>query len=89
MKNDIEDKIQNSMSAVKDDISAMETKINACQEEMRQEISVFQEKIKASQAEFGERMACTLDTQLKSVTTQDEQQAPASARVTGDTGRDS
>jgi hypothetical protein len=47
---------------------------------MRQEINVFQEKIKASQAEFGERMTCTLDTPLKSVTTQEEQQAPASAR---------
>jgi polyhydroxyalkanoate synthesis regulator phasin len=60
---------------VKDDISAMETKTNAGQEELRQEISAFQERIKAGQAEFEERVTCTLDTQLKSVTTRVEQQA--------------
>jgi hypothetical protein len=31
---------------VKDDISALETKINAGQEELRQEINAFQERIR-------------------------------------------
>jgi hypothetical protein len=31
---------------VKDDISALETKINAGQEELRRKISVFQERIR-------------------------------------------
>jgi hypothetical protein len=68
VKNHIEDKIQNSISAVKGDVSAMETKINAGQEELRQEICAFQERIKAGQAEFEESVTCTFDTQLKSVT---------------------
>jgi ElaB/YqjD/DUF883 family membrane-anchored ribosome-binding protein len=53
----------------------MEKKINAVKDELRQEISAFQKRIKAGQAEFEERVSCTLDTQLKSVTERVEQQA--------------
>jgi uncharacterized membrane protein YccC len=52
----------------------METKINAGQEELRQEISAFQDRIKAGQAQFEERVTCTVDTQLKNVTSMVEQQ---------------
>jgi hypothetical protein len=55
--------IENSISAVKGNISALETKINAGQEELRQEISAFQERIKAGQAEFEETVTCIVDTQ--------------------------
>jgi predicted nucleic acid-binding Zn-ribbon protein len=51
VKNDFEDKIQNSISAVKDDIIAVGTKINACEEELRKEISVIHEKIKPRQVD--------------------------------------
>jgi hypothetical protein len=59
----------------KSEISALETKINAGQEELRQEISAFQERIKAGQAEFEERVTCTVNTQLKNVSSMVEQQA--------------
>jgi gas vesicle protein len=52
VKNDIE-------NGISDNMSALETKINAGQEELRQEINVFQERIKdieAGQAEFEERV---------------------------------
>jgi polyhydroxyalkanoate synthesis regulator phasin len=64
VKNDIE----NSISAVKDDISAVKNDI-------KDKISAFQDKIKAGHAEFEERVTCTLDTQLKIVTTRVEKQA--------------
>jgi chromosome segregation ATPase len=85
VKKDIQDKIV-------DRISDMETKINAGKEKLRQEISAFQERIKPGQAKFEGRVTCTLDTQLKSVTTQVEQQAHEvrgdfNKGVTGDTGR--
>jgi F0F1-type ATP synthase membrane subunit b/b' len=51
----------------------MEIKTNAGKEELRQAISAFQERIKGGQTEFEE--TCTLNTQLKSVMTQAEQQA--------------
>jgi hypothetical protein len=53
----------------------LEKKINARLEELRQEISAFRDKINAGQAEFEERVTCMSDTQLKAVTTRDEQQA--------------
>jgi predicted nuclease with TOPRIM domain len=73
VKNDIE----NSINAVKGNISALETKINAGQEKLRQEISAFQERIRnieAGQAEFEERMTCTVDTKLKNMSSMVEQQ---------------
>jgi hypothetical protein len=70
VKNDIE----NSIGAVRGNISALETKINADQEELRQEISDFQERIRAGQADFEERLTCTVDTQLKNVSSMVEQQ---------------
>jgi hypothetical protein len=59
VKNDIEDRIQISISTVKDDISIMATKINAGQEEARQETSAFQERIKAGQAQLEESVKFT------------------------------
>lgn len=80
--NDIENKIHNSMCAVKNDISAMETKINTGQGELKQEILDIKEELKnnicaigSSQSGFEDRMTCMLDTQLKSVMTWIEQQA--------------
>jgi hypothetical protein len=49
---------------VKDEVSALETKINAGQEELRQEISVFQERVRSDQAEFEERVTRTLREDL-------------------------
>jgi FtsZ-binding cell division protein ZapB len=86
LKNDIE----NSIRAVKDEISAVKN-------ELRQEISVFQERIRAGQAEFEERVThnlredlvrnveagqaefeervtCTVDTQLRNMSSMVEQQ---------------
>jgi FtsZ-binding cell division protein ZapB len=70
VKNDME----NSISTVKGNISALETKINAGKEELRQEISAFQERIRAGQAEFEERVTCTVDTRLKNVSSMVKQQ---------------
>jgi predicted nucleic acid-binding Zn-ribbon protein len=56
--------VENSISAVNGNISALKTKINAGQEELRQEISAFQERIKAGQAEFEERVTRNLREDL-------------------------
>jgi gas vesicle protein len=53
--------IENSIS---DNMSALETKINAGQEELGQEISDFQERIRAGQAEFEERATRNLREDL-------------------------
>jgi predicted nuclease with TOPRIM domain len=69
-----QEELKNDM---KSDISALETKINAGQEELRQEIKAFQERIRnieAGQAAFEERVTCTVDTQLKNVSSMVEQQ---------------
>jgi hypothetical protein len=68
VKNDVEDEIV-------DRVSAMEMKINSGQEEQRQEISAFQDK---TPVRLNLKRGCvmgTLDTQLKSVTAQVQQQA--------------
>jgi hypothetical protein len=68
LKKEIKDKTEIS-------VSAMETKINAGQEELRCEVSAFQDKISATQDEIEERIADTLEEQLKGVTTRVEQEA--------------
>jgi DNA repair exonuclease SbcCD ATPase subunit len=58
-------------------ISALETKTNAGQEELKQEINAFQQRIRnieVGQAEFEERVTCTVDTQLKNMSSMVEQQ---------------
>jgi gas vesicle protein len=73
VKNDIE----NSISDVKGDISAPETKINACHEGLGRGISVLQERIRnveAGQAAFEERVTCTVDAQLRDMSSVVEQQ---------------
>jgi gas vesicle protein len=57
VKNDIE-------NSISDNMSALETKINAGQGELRQEISDFQERIRAGQAEFEERATHNLREDL-------------------------
>jgi hypothetical protein len=55
------------MKAVKDNISALETKVNAGQEELREEISAFQDRIgniEAGQAELKERVTHNLREDL-------------------------
>jgi gas vesicle protein len=88
LKNDIENSIsavKDEISAVKNDIEnsisdniiALETKINAGQEELREEINAFQERIRnieAGQAAFEERVTCTVDTQLRDMSSMVEQQ---------------
>jgi polyhydroxyalkanoate synthesis regulator phasin len=62
---------------VKGDISALEKKINAGQEELRREVSVFKERIRnieAGQAAFEERVTCTVDTQLRNMSSMVVQQ---------------
>jgi hypothetical protein len=62
---------------VKGDISAKEIKINAGQEELRREISVFQERIRnieTGQAAFEERVTCTVDIQLRNMSSMVKQQ---------------
>jgi gas vesicle protein len=77
VKTELKNDIENSISAVKEKVSALETKINAGQEEFRREISDPQERIRnieTRQAEFEERVTCTVDTRLEDVSSMVEQQ---------------
>jgi hypothetical protein len=73
-KTELKNDIENSISDVKDNISALETNINAGQEELRGEISDFQERIGAGQDEFEERVTRTVNTRLEDVSSMVEQQ---------------
>jgi hypothetical protein len=77
LKTELKNDIENSISDMRDNISALETIINAGQEELRREISVFQERIRnieTGQAAFEERVKCTVDTHLRDMSSVVEQQ---------------
>jgi hypothetical protein len=62
---------------LKNDIIDVKDEINTGQEELRQEFKAFQERIRnieASQAAFEERVTCTVDAQLRDMSSVVEQQ---------------
>jgi hypothetical protein len=76
-QDDLKTELKNDISAVTDEISALETKINAGHEEFRRETSDFQERIRnieTGQAAFEERVTYTVDTQLRDMSSMVEQQ---------------
>jgi chromosome segregation ATPase len=74
LKNDMKSEISAIKNDIENSISAVKGEISAVKNELGQEISAFQEIIKAGQAEFQERVTCTVDTQLKNVSSMVEQQ---------------